>query len=57
MLIDVQWSTPHLESLGVRDIPRDEYLDRLATAVALPGPVWHAGEATRRSAGTEGGNS
>lgn len=42
-LLDVQWSTPHLESLGVMEIPREEYLDRLADAVALPGPVWHAG--------------
>jgi len=32
-LIDVQWSTPHLMSLGVIDIPRDEYLRRLATAI------------------------
>lgn len=35
-LLDVQWATPHLESLGVIAIPRDEYLDRLAVAVELP---------------------
>lgn len=39
-VFDVQWSTPHLASLGVVEIPRDEYLDRLAAAVAAPGPDW-----------------
>jgi leucyl/phenylalanyl-tRNA--protein transferase len=28
-LLDVQWSTPHLESLGVEEWPRAETLDRL----------------------------
>lgn len=32
-LLDVQWTTPHLASLGVVDVPRDEYLRRLADAV------------------------
>ena len=32
-LLDVQWTTPHLESLGACDIPRQEYLDRLAAAL------------------------
>ena len=40
-LLDVQWTTPHLESLGAIDISRDEYLTRLASAVEnadeLPG--------------------
>jgi leucyl/phenylalanyl-tRNA--protein transferase len=31
-LFDVQWSTPHLASLGVIDIPRSDYLRRLAVA-------------------------
>jgi leucyl/phenylalanyl-tRNA--protein transferase len=35
-LLDVQWSTPHLASLGVVDIPRHDYLDRLAHATAAP---------------------
>ena len=35
-LLDVQWSTPHLESLGAIDIPRDEYLRRLDKAVGSP---------------------
>lgn len=35
-LLDVQWPTPHLASLGAITIARDEYLSRLAEAV---GPV------------------
>ncbi|WP_051063110.1 leucyl/phenylalanyl-tRNA--protein transferase [Ilumatobacter nonamiensis] len=31
-LFDVQWATPHLETLGVVEIPRTEYLRRLAAA-------------------------
>lgn len=31
-LFDVQWLTPHLASLGSVEIPRTEYLDRLALA-------------------------
>lgn len=45
-LLDVQWSTPHLASLGVVEVPRAEYLDRLAPALALPVP---AGLARRES--------
>jgi len=33
-LFDVQWSTSHLASLGVIEIPRQEYLRRLAIATA-----------------------
>jgi leucyl/phenylalanyl-tRNA--protein transferase len=33
-LIDVQWLTPHLASLGATEIPRDEYLRRLERALA-----------------------
>lgn len=33
-LLDVQWQTPHLASLGVIAIPRAEYLTRLADALA-----------------------
>jgi leucyl/phenylalanyl-tRNA--protein transferase len=32
-LLDVQWATPHLTSLGATEIPRREYLARLASAV------------------------
>jgi leucyl/phenylalanyl-tRNA--protein transferase len=40
-LLDVQWSTPHLASLGVLEIPRADYLARLATAVAAD-HTWEA---------------
>jgi leucyl/phenylalanyl-tRNA---protein transferase len=33
-LLDVQWTTPHLESLGVIAISRNEYLAQLRAAVA-----------------------
>lgn len=39
-LIDVQWNTPHLASLGVIDIDRAEYLRRIARLVDLPAPAW-----------------
>ena len=32
-LLDVQWVTPHLASLGAVEIPRDAYLRRLAEAI------------------------
>ncbi|HEX7716451.1 MAG TPA: leucyl/phenylalanyl-tRNA--protein transferase [Marmoricola sp.] len=37
-LLDTQWQTPHLASLGVVEIPRPEYLRRLEVALALPLP-------------------
>jgi leucyl/phenylalanyl-tRNA--protein transferase len=37
-LLDVQWQTPHLASLGVTEMPRAEYLDRVAGALELPLP-------------------
>jgi leucyl/phenylalanyl-tRNA--protein transferase len=33
-LLDVQWPTPHLNSLGVITVTRDDYLHRLSAAVA-----------------------
>jgi leucyl/phenylalanyl-tRNA--protein transferase len=38
-LLDVQWQTDHLATLGVIEIARDDYLDRLALALALPLPA------------------
>ena len=35
-LLDVQWTTPHLRTLGAVDIARAEYLARLRETVALP---------------------
>ncbi len=37
-LLDVQWSTEHLATLGVCEVPREEYLHRLTTALSLPLP-------------------
>jgi leucyl/phenylalanyl-tRNA--protein transferase len=38
-LLDVQWQTPHLASLGVVTVPRAAYLDRLSDALAVPLPA------------------
>jgi leucyl/phenylalanyl-tRNA--protein transferase len=35
-LLDVQWCTAHLESLGAVEVPRPVYLELLAEAVAQP---------------------
>ena len=37
-LLDTQWQTPHLATLGVVEIPRAEYLDRLEVALTVPLP-------------------
>lgn len=37
-LLDVQWQTPHLASLGVVTVPRASYLRRLDKALTLPLP-------------------
>ncbi|MFO7300092.1 MAG: leucyl/phenylalanyl-tRNA--protein transferase [Actinomycetes bacterium] len=37
-LLDVQWQTSHLESLGAVVIGRDEYLRLLPEALSVPGP-------------------
>ena len=42
-LLDTQWQTPHLASLGVVAIPREDYLARLATALELPLPTAFGG--------------
>lgn len=40
-LIDTQWRTPHLASLGIVEWPRDRYLREIATLVdADPPPIW-----------------
>jgi leucyl/phenylalanyl-tRNA--protein transferase len=35
-LLDVQWATPHLASLGVVTVPRERYLELVAEAVRRP---------------------
>jgi leucyl/phenylalanyl-tRNA--protein transferase len=39
-LLDVQWRTPHLASLGVVEMSRERYLEQLTTALTLPPPDW-----------------
>lgn len=39
-LIDVQWRTDHLASLGVVEVARSEYLSLLAAALRLPDVEW-----------------
>lgn len=34
-LLDVQWRTPHLASLGAVEVPREEYLRRLHNSVTI----------------------
>lgn len=38
-LLDVQWSTPHLASLGIVEIARTDYLAKLRHALELPLPA------------------
>lgn len=35
-LLDIQWTTPHLRTFGAVEIPRADYLDRLARGMKLP---------------------
>ena len=46
-LLDVQWVTGHLASLGAVEIPRAEYRRRLAGALQLPPPAAWAGDSAR----------
>jgi leucyl/phenylalanyl-tRNA--protein transferase len=40
-LIDTQWRTPHLASLGVTEWPRERYLERIVPLVDDPPPtIW-----------------
>ena len=45
-LLDVQWQTPHLASLGAMELPREEYLRLLAEALRLPTPDWSGNSIT-----------
>ena len=39
--IDCQQNTRHLASLGAREIPREVFLEHVASAIAQAGPQWH----------------
>ena len=45
-LLDTQWRTPHLATLGVVEIGRREYLGLLGRALEVPLPAAFAGEFT-----------
>ena len=52
-LLDVQWSTPHLASLGVVEVTREAYLRRLSIALRLgPPPLAFASSASDRDGGS-----
>ncbi|QIK77252.1 leucyl/phenylalanyl-tRNA--protein transferase [Nocardioides piscis] len=42
-VLDVQWATPHLTSLGVIEMPRSAYLASLRDALGVPLPAAFAG--------------
>lgn len=42
-IIDVQWSTAHLASLGVTEMPRSDYIARLERSLPLPVPAAFGG--------------
>jgi leucyl/phenylalanyl-tRNA--protein transferase len=44
-MIDCQMNTPHLSSLGAREIPRNEFISRLQHLTDMPGvpSPWHFG--------------
>jgi len=42
-LLDVQWVTPHLQSLGAVEVSRLRYHEMLGAALALPQPVAFGG--------------
>lgn len=46
VLLDTQFLTPHLASLGGVEIPREQYEERLAEALLVRGD-WYAWDATR----------
>jgi leucyl/phenylalanyl-tRNA---protein transferase len=46
-LLDVQWQTRHLASLGAVEVPRAEYLRLLTVALELPSPDWSSAGSAR----------
>jgi leucyl/phenylalanyl-tRNA--protein transferase len=43
-LVDTQWQTPHLASLGVSELSREQYLSALPRLLATPQPDFDTGE-------------
>ena len=49
-LLDAQWLTPHLESMGASTVLRDSYLEQLGEALELPhNNAWSRPEESRMS--------
>ena len=48
-LLDVQWLTAHLATLGAIEVPRTTYLTRLDGVLSVEAPRFHRGEQHRRS--------
>jgi leucyl/phenylalanyl-tRNA---protein transferase len=48
-LIDTQWQTPHLASLGVGEVARDEYLRLLTEVLPVPDPTFEPGTLVLRT--------
>lgn len=46
-LLDVQWQTPHLAGLGVVEVARTDYLQRLNSALRVPLPAAFTGSGLR----------
>jgi leucyl/phenylalanyl-tRNA--protein transferase len=46
-LLDVQWVTPHLATLGAVEVPRATYLEMLARSLAVPPPAAWEGDLRR----------
>ena len=54
-LLDVQWTTPHLESLGAVEVTRAKYHVRLETALGLPDAFERSSGGTRAGGTRETG--
>jgi leucyl/phenylalanyl-tRNA---protein transferase len=48
-IVDTQWMTPHLASLGVGEVSRADYLRLLSVVLTTPDPVFESGTLTLRS--------
>ncbi|WP_151083813.1 leucyl/phenylalanyl-tRNA--protein transferase [Nocardioides cynanchi] len=56
-LIDTQWQTPHLASLGASEVARGDYLDRLRVVLATPEADFGRTVDPRRAYGPSNGHS
>ena len=50
-LLDVQWRTDHLATMGVVEVSRETYLERLASALEVPLPAAFGGPASGSATG------